>query len=220
MSMSSLTNTAEIKARYYPLWRVFLITLGIVILITSVGQVVGHRFFWSGYDMRQIEREISHYRQLVDAEPANPEYRVDLGFAYFRRGHLDLAIRQYEEAIYADKDYMPAHLSMGYAYYQTGLLNEALASFVKVTELAPEDYRGYLNVGICYYELSMYEEARRSLHRAKLLNAAAAEVLYHLGVTFEREGIPAAALELYQEAFALNPKLIEAQQALERLKEK
>lgn len=217
MTMNSSTSTAEINIRYVPLWRVFVTILAIVILITSAGQIVGHRFFWSGYDMRRIEREINHYRQLVDAEPANPGYRVDLGFAYFRRGQLDQAIRQYEEAINADKSYMPAHLSMGYAYFQMGMLNEALASFVRVTELAPEDYRGYLNVGICYYELKMYEEARKSLYRAKLLNPAAAEVPYHLGVSYEREGIPSAAVELYQEAFSRNPKMKEAQQALERL---
>lgn len=218
--MNNAINTAEIKTRHYPLWRVFLTTLGIVILLTSVGQVVGHRFFWLGYDLRQVEREINHYQKLVDAEPANPGYRVDLGFAYFRRGQYDLAIRQYEEAIKADKNFMPAHLSIGYAYYKMGLFNEALASFVKVTELAPQDYRGYLNVGICYYELSMYEEARRSLYHAKLLNAAAAEVPFHLGVVYEREGVPSAAAELYLEAVSLNPKFNEAQQALERLSEK
>jgi tetratricopeptide (TPR) repeat protein len=216
-NMNSSANTAEISARYYPLWKVVLTTLGIAIFLTSAGQIIGHRFFWSGYDMRRIDREIKHYRQLVEAEPANPEYRVALGFAYFRRGQLDLAIRQYEAAIEVDKDFMPANLSMGYAYYQIGLYNEALASFVRATELGPDDYRGHLNMGICYYELKMYEDAKKSLYKAKMLNPSAAEVMFHLGVVYERENIPSAAIERYQEALALDPRFTEASQALERM---
>jgi hypothetical protein len=41
--------------------------------------------------------------------------------------------------------------------------------------------------------------------------------MFHLGVVYERENIPSAAIERYQEALALDPRFTEASQALERM---
>jgi len=210
-------DTSAQPVNYYPLWKVFLTTLLIATVLITGGQLAGRRFFWTDFDLRRIDREIEHFRQMVDSEPANPQHRVDLGYSYFRRGQYGLALTQYDEAIALDSGFMPAYLSRGLAYFQLGHYNEALASFVRVTELAPEDYRGHLNAGIAYQELKMYQEAAESLFLARRYNPAAAEVPYQLGVLFERQGLTDAALESYNEALAINPQLYEALQATNRL---
>jgi len=217
--MSNRGETITTSPTYYPLWRVVLTTMAILALLTTAGQLVGRQYFWTGTDLRRIDREIDYYRQLVDSNPSNPEHRVDLGFTYFRRGQYNLALSQFEEALKLDAEFMPAHLSRGLTFFALGLHNEALVSFVRVTELAPEDYIGHLNAGIAYRELGMYEEAAESLFRAGAFNAAAAEVPYHLGVLYERQGLAEAALTSYNKALAINPRFSDAAEAVKRLQQ-
>lgn len=217
--LKSPGNLSSVPVSYYPLWKVTLTTVAIIAILATGGQLAGRHFFWTDLDLRRLDREIDCFRQLVDSDPANPQYRVDLGYTHFRRGQYGQALSQFEKAIDLDNGFMPAYLSQGYAYFHLGHYNSALSSFARVTELAPDDYRGHLNLGISFLELGMYPEATESLFRARKHNAASAEVPYQLGLLYERQGLVDAALTSYNEALVLNPQFSAALRAVERLQQ-
>ncbi len=211
-------STVTVKeAKTYPLWKVALSLLLSVTVFTGAGNFLGTRFFWSDLDLRRIEKEIAYYQQLTDAEPLEPEHRVNLGYTYLRRGDYGRALIQLRAAVEIDDTYMPAYLNAGYVYQAMELWDEALENFQKVTELAPDDYRGYFNMGICYMYLGMENYALDMFFTAKALRPGASDVAYYTGMTLERMGEYKAAMEEYEEALSFNPKYREAQAALNRL---
>lgn len=212
-----MTTETAVQPKTYPLWKAALGLLLVAAVYSGVATYIGTRFFWTDQDLRRLDKEIAYYQQLVDAEPMEPEHRVNLGFTLLRRGAYDRALIQMNAAIEIDDTYMPAYLNAGYVYQAMGLWDEALAQFQKVTELSPEDYRGYFNMGICYSNLGMYEEALRMYTRALAGRPGASDVSFQMGVTYERMGAPEAAIEAYVEALTFNPRFREAQEAINRL---
>jgi superkiller protein 3 len=203
--------------RTYPLWKVVLSMLLTVAIFSGVGNFLGDRFFWTDQDLRRLDKEIEYYQQLVDAEPMEPEHRINLGYTFLRRGDFEKALVQMNAVMEIDKTYMPAYLNAGYVYQAMELWDEALENFHKVTELSPEDYRGFFNMGVCYTNIGMYQEALDKYTTAKLLRPAASDVAYHAAITYERMGLISAAIEEYEEALSFNPKFKEAQEAINRL---
>lgn len=212
-----MNNAAVKPVKTYPLWKVVLGLALAAFFLAGAGNAVGNYFFWTDQDLRRIEREIAYYQQLIDAEPMEPEHRVNLGYTLLRRGDFSRALVQMQAAMEIDEHYMPAYLNAGYVYQAMELWDEALEKFQKVTELAPTDYRGYYNMGVCYMFLGMYQEALDMLYTAKTMNPTASDVAYYTGLTYERMGEFDAAIELYEEALSFNPKYREAQEAINRL---
>jgi len=213
-------NTAERKKTQSvsPLWKVVVNVLLIVAITSGTSAFVGRRYFWSDQDMRRINKEITYYQQLVEAEPTDPEHRVNLGYTFLRKGDYERALVQLNAAIEFDENYMPAFLNAGYVYQALELWDEALEKFYKVTELAPEDYRGFFNMGVCFMNIGKYEDALDMYFAAKVLRPGASDVAYYTAMTYEKMGAIEAAIEEYEEALSFNPKFTEAQQAIDRLR--
>jgi tetratricopeptide (TPR) repeat protein len=213
-----MTNGTEKKARNVsPLWKVLLNLVLIIALTSGTAAFVGNRFVWSDQDMRRINKEIEYHQQLVEAEPTEPEHRVNLGYTFLRKGDFDRALIQLNAAMEFDENYMPAYLNAGYVYQAMELWDEALEHFQQVTELAPDDYRGYFNMGVCFTNIGKYELALETYNTAKLLRPAASDVAFYTAMTYEKMGAIEAAIDEYQEALSFNPKYTEAQQAIDRL---
>lgn len=211
-------NTAErTKTNVLPLWRVVVNLVLIMALSSATATFVGVRYFWTDQDMNRLNKEIAYYQQLAEAEPAEPEHRVNLGYTYLRKGDYEKALVQLNAAIQFDENYMPAYLNAGYVYQAMELWDDALENFHKVTELAPEDYRGFFNMGVCFTNLGKYEDALDMYFTAKVLRPGASDVAYHTALTYEKMGAIEAAIEEYEEALSFNPKFTEAQQAIDRL---
>jgi predicted Zn-dependent protease with MMP-like domain len=66
-------------------------------------------------------------------------------------------------------------------------------------------YRGF--EGQILFEMACFEEARRSLERARMLEAETAHTVYHLALAFEHLGDPDAAERLFARAANLAPDL-------------
>lgn len=207
----------KVAYKTYPLWKVVISLLLVLVVYSGVGNLVGNRFFWTDQDLRRIDKEIAYYQELIDAEPMEPEHRVNLGYTLLRRGTYDRSLIQMNAAKEIDEFYMPAYLNSGYVYQAMELWDEALAEFHKATELAPEDYRGFFNMGVSYTYLGMYDEAITNYSIAKLLRPGSSDVAYYTALTLEYMGDLDGAIEEYEVALSFNPKYKEAQEAINRL---
>lgn len=215
--MGNATVTEKKVFKPSPLWRVLVNLVLIVVLTSGTAAFLGGRFFGAEQDLKRMNKEISYYQQLVEAEPLEPEHRVNLGYTLLRKGDYEKALVQFNTVVDIDENYMPAYLNMGYAYQAMELWDEALENFQKVTELAPDDYRGFFNKGVCFTNIGKYEDALDMYFTAKLLRHAASDVAFYTALTYEKMGAIEAAIEEYEEALSFNPKYTEAQQAIDRL---
>jgi len=64
----------------------------------------------------------------------------NLGLAYHDRGELDLAIKEYEEAVRIDPNHAEAHGNLGFTYPKRGDYQKAIKSLERFIEVAPTQY--------------------------------------------------------------------------------
>lgn len=197
--------TAQKTHKTFPLWLVLLLFLLGQPLLTLGGYLLGTNFFWGDLDLSRLEQQVEHFRQLVNAEPDNPQHRTELGFTYFTLGDYRAALDQFNEAVNLDETHLPAYLSRGYLYVELGRLDEALSDFQKAKELSPQDFRGFLNTGIVFRELGMLAESVAELEQARSLQTNSSDIYYHLALSYEAMGDMAAALELLGRSLELDP---------------
>jgi tetratricopeptide (TPR) repeat protein len=193
-----------------PLWKASSILVVWVLIVGSIGMFVGNRYFWSEVDVRRVEREIAHYRQLAELEPENPEHLVALGFNFHRLNDTQSAISNLNAAIQLDDQYFDAYLNLGYVYTDLNYWDDALVAFEKCVEISPEDYKGQFNLGIVYRELNMIDASYDALHKALDLRPGATDVIYHLALTAEREGNNESAIHYLEQTLAFDPRYAEA----------
>lgn len=193
-----------------PLWKAASFLLVWVLLIGSAGTFVGNRYFWSEIDVRQTERAVSYYRELVTMEPDAPEHRVALAFNLHRLNDYQNAIAQLKAAIEVDDTFYDAYLNLGYVYMDLGYWDDALEQFDYCVKISPEDYKGHFNQGIVYRELDMIEASYQTLGVALELRPGASDVLYNLALTAEREGDLEGAIDYLERTLAFDPRYQDA----------
>ena len=81
------------------------------------------------------------------------------GRAYWAKGQYDLAIREYDEAIRLQPDFLLAYLRRGGAYRNKGLTDRAITDYSKAIEVAPDYARAYYHRGQAYTFKGTYDRA-------------------------------------------------------------
>ena len=76
----------------------------------------------------------------------------------------------------------------------------------------------YMEIGFIYYDRKQYAEALKIFHTTISVRNNYPDGYYWLAKTYDANKNSTAALENYEKAFSLDPKLIEAEHAITRLK--
>ena len=63
-----------------------------------------------------------------------------------KKGEIDEAIMQYQNALEINPNYAEAHNNLGTAYLQKGELNEAITQFTEALNLNPDDAAAQSNL--------------------------------------------------------------------------
>ena len=71
----------------------------------------------------------------------------NLGHALLKKGQIDEAIRQYQEAIRLKPDDADAHNNLGVALGQKGQIDEAIRQFQEALRLNPDHADAHYNLG-------------------------------------------------------------------------
>ena len=88
---------------------------------------------------------------------ARASYRQ--GRAYSAKRQYDLAIREYDEAIRLQPDFLLAYLRRGGSYRNKGLTDRAITDYSKAIEVAPDYARAYYHRGQAYTFKGTYDRA-------------------------------------------------------------
>lgn len=197
----------------------YAIIVGVVALVFILGIAVGKLFFWNNYSsLSRAEKQLAIAQERLKKSPENPAVITNLGWAYFQKGDYNRALLYYKQAVDKDSKYFPAHLNLGMAYMQKEKWDVAIESFKKAIAIESKSAVAHLNLGISYNKTKKYNEAIKELTIADKLNPGSVEIIYQIGVAYEKLGNMEEAKYQYKSALDFDPKYLEAQKALDRLK--
>lgn len=81
---------------------------------------------------------IDTYRAAVTTNPNNAEARCNLAWGYYGQRQFAEAVKEFQEALRLDANWLDAHYGLGLALKGAGSKTEAVAAFEKAAALAPQ----------------------------------------------------------------------------------
>ena len=160
---------------------------------------------------RQLEYwkdSIALLQHVVQVEGKNFMARVMLGNAYFERGQLDPALRQYREAARLRPDYAEAWEHAGMVLSQQGKPGEAIPYFRKATDLAPGWPEPQARLALALAHEGRRDEARAVYQQLARLLPATPEGYRDLADMLNQGQQYADAIQYYREALRLQPDFL------------
>ena len=94
----------------------------------------------------------SLYRQILLAEPNNPDALHHLGMLAHQTGRDELALEFIRKAIHCRPGYVNAHNNLGIILNNLGRLDEAAASFRMALSLKPDFVEALFNLGYALFD--------------------------------------------------------------------
>ena len=147
--------------------------------------------------------------EFTEAEkltPDDPELLNQLGLAYFRKGHYDLAEAKYLKALDNRERFSEARNNLGVNYLEMKRWDDAVLQF----KLVQDDifYRGQesaaINLGLAYLGKGDYQQALTVLRAAISKNGSDPRTRLHLGRVYFALDKTDLAVEEYQKALQLH----------------
>lgn len=167
----------------------------------------GH--FRKGSILLEMEREDDALSCFVQASTHDPEmnaaYETVIHF-YTEKHGIDKAI-EYMVALLQNNPPNPlGEKTLADLYRQKGSREPALQHYLKAAESRryPADFYGH--IGSSLLQLNADEEARICFERALEIDPVNADVIYNLGIYYQKTGDEDSALKRFKQAVALNDK--------------
>lgn len=159
---------------------------------------------------RLLEAEKT-YREVLRAEPTNPDALHLLGLVALQRGMNDSAVELIEKAHRFGRPHPVSLNNLGKAHLALGKLAEARRCFGKALVLKPDFAEAHHNLGVAQAQSRQLKEAERSYRKAIALEPAFAEAHYRLANLLNELGRPEEAEQSCRQALAFAPDFAEAQ---------
>lgn len=140
------------------------------------------------------------YREILRAEPTNPDALHFLGLVALQSGRHRDAIDLIERAHRHGRAHASSLNHLGMAYRASNRPRDAKRCFTKAIALKPDDAGAHCNLGNALKDLGRPLEAERSYRRSLALDPRAAEAHYNLGNLLLALARTDEAAEAYRQA--------------------
>jgi tetratricopeptide (TPR) repeat protein len=215
---TKMTINSLVEKTVKPKTAIVLI-IATVILVLGVGLTIGYLFVWNAYDKdSKIEHDFKIAKTKVNTEPNNVEARIALGWSFVQLGKMDKAQEQYENALKLDPKNQVARYNIALIKVESKDLNGAKAELEALKAENPQYWAARATLGYVYRELSEFKSAVQELELVDAFEPGRPDVLYQLGLTYEKMGDKPKAKASYAKALKYNPNDQEVQKALSALK--
>lgn len=182
------------------------------------------------YGEGELDDAISIYEEAIRRDPTVVENYVPLVRLLVFRERYDEALDYADTALFVDPDHAAAHAIRAMALdwksselWDAGLdedasdlLIEALNEINKAVELDPTSAEAYAYQAEILFDLNNYGQADEAIENALLMNSSSVDAQRIAGYLMEFRGYRDEAIDYYQEAIRLHPKLAMLHQMLGR----
>ena len=162
---------------------------------------------------RRDEAE-SLYRQVLQAEPAEPTALYLYGLFNFEGGHTDAAAELFKSLIAVRPDHAEAHVALANLRHWQGAHATAIEGYRRALDLAPDHAGALVQLTSALREQGDLEAAVEAGRNACARVPDSAPARLALAASLLAAGDAAAAVEAYQTATALDPQSLGAQNGL------
>ena len=124
---------------------------------------------WIGSAFAQtgdIEMVIESQKGLVERDPENMRYRMDLAQTYYRASEFELAIEQLLVITAKETDNILAFEMLGESYQQIEKYRDAVNIYRQILQSTPNDKKNICNLAMCYTSLGSYRSAVNEVQKA------------------------------------------------------
>jgi tetratricopeptide (TPR) repeat protein len=145
------------------------------------------------------------YRQVLQAEPSNPDALALLGAACIELGRLEEAAERLQQALRLKPTHAAAHDNLGIVLAKLERLEEAADQFHQALRLNPSHAETYMNLGNVQSLLGQHRQAEATYRRAISMRPDSALAHFHLGNTLKDQRRSDEAVACYHQALRLKP---------------
>jgi len=167
------------------------------------------------------EEAHTHFEAAARINPRDPMSRSNLGIYFQNHKQMSEAITEYEAAIDLTSDpgmLAQTYANLGSAQRALGEDEAAQKSFEESLRLNPNQFNAWLGLGLQAQKQGKLEEAIGDLSRSVELQPSA-QGYFELGRTLAQAGRIPEALDAYGQALKISPDFVEAQRAVDALRE-
>lgn len=171
--------------------------------LLSQDELASARAFYDGGEYDKALMILSDFLE----KGANPEAFMLRGDCLQKVGDASMALNDYDKArIYGYKE-DNLFLHRGICKSTAGNMDGAKLDLITYIEKQPDDARGYYWMGAVEYLAAENKACQRYIDMALALDSTYADAYYLKGANYADQGRNLLAMENFQTAFELNPKL-------------
>jgi tetratricopeptide (TPR) repeat protein len=179
--------------------------------------------FWGYFNWANTHAQLNERPDLYDAligytdcmrlRPDFPWPYNNRGTVHLRLGEFDLAIKDYNEALARNDQYVEAYANRGLARSALGQTDAALEDFTKAATLNPDYAPAYEQRAEIFRQRKQYADAAHDYTRLLALNADKAPLFEKRAASYQALRQTEEAIEDYGQLLALRPKHLKAHAA-------
>jgi predicted TPR repeat methyltransferase len=147
-----------------------------------------------------LDEAQSVYRQVLRADPKNPDALHYLGLVYFQRGELKSAVDSIRDALRYAPQYVDAYNNLGSICQELGQIEEAEFCYRKVIELWPGHADSHSNLGVVLKTQGRTDDAIACYREPICIDPSHAQAHNNLGNLLRHGGHTAEAIAHYRSA--------------------
>ena len=131
-------------------------------------------------DGEQWDEAIDCLKKAVGLNPSLAGARMELAYAYYKKGLYDLERGEYEEVLKADPRNGEALFSLAMCLQMKGEYKTAIENYEKIIAADPKDAEAQYQIGLAQLALGNKKKAMAVYDRLKALDAGSADMLRRL----------------------------------------
>jgi formylglycine-generating enzyme required for sulfatase activity/Tfp pilus assembly protein PilF len=153
-----------------------------------------------------FEKTIRENTAAIGKNPRDGHAYRERGTEYGRKGMVDKAIADLDQAIRLDKEDWRARYCRGIAYQQRGETDKAIVDFAESVRLNPASAESHFALGTTHLKKGDLDNAIAEFSRAIRINPQMCEAYVNRGIASCKNGYRQKGIADYTEGIRLNPK--------------
>lgn len=158
------------------------------------------------------DEALEHIEKAIDLKDNMPDAHLLKGVLHVKKGKKEESLKHFDKAIKLKGKFPEAHNTKGDVLFSMGKHDEAFSAYEKALEDDPRYYQSLLGMANIHIHKKEYEKALDLLEKAKGIKENDKNILYSLGVCYEKLNQTPEAIHAFTDGVMLEQNVMLAAQ--------